>query len=90
MAYHIPASSHKDSAPLSLLGGIISQAPNGRLYKALVESKLATSASARADDGHDPGLFFATASCDAEKHRRRARRHGENDRIARRKALHHG
>ena len=47
VAYHVPAASHADWAPLSLLGGIISQAPNGRLYKALVESKMATSATRR-------------------------------------------
>jgi zinc protease len=64
VAYHMPASSHADWAPLSLLGGIISQAPNGRLYKALVESKLATSASASADRTHDPGLFFASAQAE--------------------------
>ena len=62
-AYHIPSSAHPDSAALDLLGGIISQAPNGRLYRALVESKLATNANGRADSGHDPGLFFASASC---------------------------
>ncbi len=67
VAYHIPAGSHADWAPLSLLGGIISQSPNGRLYKALVESKLATSANARSDNEHDPGLFFAPASCSPEK-----------------------
>ena len=67
VAYHVPAASHDDWAPLSLLGGIISQAPNGRLYKALVESKLATNASAGSDSSHDPGLFFASASCDPEK-----------------------
>src|SRR5262249_13834399 len=31
VAYHIPASTHADWAPLSLLAGIISQQPNGRL-----------------------------------------------------------
>ena len=67
VAYHVPSASHADWAPLSLLGGIISQSPNGRLYKALVESKLATSASARSDNSHDPGLFFASASCPPEK-----------------------
>src|SRR5262245_48344097 len=67
VAYHVPSASQADWAPLSLLGGIISQAPNGRLYKALVESKLATNASARSDNSHDPGLFFASASCDPEK-----------------------
>jgi zinc protease len=66
VAYHVPAASHKDWAPLNLLDGIISQAPNGRLYKALVESKLATSAIARSDNSHDPGLFEANASCSPE------------------------
>ena len=67
VAYHVPSASQSDWAPLDLLGGIISQAPNGRLYKALVESKLATNAMARSDNSHDPGLFFATASCEPEK-----------------------
>ena len=67
VGYHVPAASHDDWAPLSLLGGIISQSPNGRLYKALVESKLATNASGRSDNSHDPGLFFASASCPPEK-----------------------
>ena len=66
LAYHMPAASHADWAPLSLLGGIISQAPNGRLYKALVESKLATNANARSENTHDPGLFTASASCQPE------------------------
>jgi zinc protease len=67
LAYHVPAAAHKDWAPLNLLDGIISQAPNGRLYKALVESKLATSVFANSDNSHDPGLFEATASCSPEK-----------------------
>ncbi len=66
VAYHVPACSHEDWAPLSLLGGLVSQSPNGRLYKALVESKLATSASGGTDNTHDPGLFFCSASCPPE------------------------
>jgi zinc protease len=61
LAYHMPAAAHADWAPLNLLGGIISQQPNGRLYKALVESKLATGAFAGAGNNHDPGLFTASA-----------------------------
>jgi zinc protease len=67
VAYHMPSASHPDWAPLNLLGGIISQAPNGRLYQALVESKKATSASAFAGNNHDPGLFTASAQPDAGK-----------------------
>ena len=64
-AYHIPSASHRDWAPLSLMAGIVSQSPNGRLHKALVESKLTTGAFARADNAHDPGLFFASAQAEA-------------------------
>lgn len=68
MAYHIPAGSHDDSAPLQVLANILDTQPSGRLYKALVESKKATSVSANADDTHDPGLFFIQAAVlDADK-----------------------
>jgi zinc protease len=67
VAYHMPSASHPDWAPLNLLGGILSQSPNGRLHKALVESKLATSANARADNAHDPGLFFVSAQVEANQ-----------------------
>jgi zinc protease len=66
VAYHVPAAAHADHAPLSLLGGILSQQPNGRLYKALVESKKATGANANAGNNHDPGLFTASAQTDPE------------------------
>jgi zinc protease len=64
VAYHMPSAAHADWAPLNLLAGIISQSPNGRLYKALVESKKATSANARAGNNHDPALFFANAQAE--------------------------
>jgi zinc protease len=64
VAYHIPSAAHADWAPLSILGGLLSQQPNGRLYQALVESRKATSANANAGNNHDPGLF--TVSADAE------------------------
>jgi zinc protease len=67
VAYHVPAAAHPDWAPLNLLGGILSQSPNGRLYKALVESRLATGAFARSDNAHDPGLFYASAEAEADK-----------------------
>jgi len=60
-AYHIPAASHEDSAALQVLGSILSTQPSGRLYKALVETKKATSAFAGGRGEHDPGLFFASA-----------------------------
>jgi len=56
-AYHMPAASHPDWAPLSMLASILSEDKIGRLEKNLVETDIATSASAFADDAHDPGLF---------------------------------
>ncbi len=64
VVYHMPSASHPDWAPLNLLAGIITQQPNGRLYKALVESKKATTAGAFAGNSHDPALF--SGSADAE------------------------
>lgn len=61
MAYHIPSSKHEDWAPLSVLGSILSEDKVGLLEELLVETKLATRASARADNLHDPGLFTFSA-----------------------------
>jgi zinc protease len=61
VAYHIPAGAHEDNAALQVLANILSTRPSGRLYKALVETKKAASASASARREHDPGLFMADA-----------------------------
>jgi zinc protease len=65
VAYHMPSAGHPDLAPLSLLAGMLSQQPNGRLYQALVEARKAASASAFAGNNHDPGLFTASAQAEA-------------------------
>ncbi|QVL34914.1 insulinase family protein [Telmatocola sphagniphila] len=67
IAYHMPAASHADWAPLNLLGNIISQQPNGRLYKALVESKKSSGVFANASNMHDPGLFMVAAQAEPAK-----------------------
>src|SRR4029434_1873957 len=41
--YHIPAGSHEDFPALQMLTSILDNQPSGRLYKALVETKLASS-----------------------------------------------
>jgi zinc protease len=58
--YHIPAASHEDFAPLEVLETILSTPPSGRLYKALVETKKASQASAGAYAQHDPSVFDIT------------------------------
>jgi len=66
MAFHVPSGSHADSPALDVLSGILSEAPSGRLYKALVESKKAVSADAENYSLHDPGveMFSATVAKD--------------------------
>jgi zinc protease len=66
MAYHVPSGSHPDSPALDVLSGILSEAPSGRLYKALVESKKAVSTGAENYSLHDPGveMFSATVAKD--------------------------
>jgi zinc protease len=61
VAYHIPAGAHEDNAALQVLANILGTEPSGRLYKALVETKKAASASAFARRQHDPGLFMVDA-----------------------------
>lgn len=58
-AYHIPAGLHPDMAPVEVMAQILGAPQTGRLYKALVDSKLAVSASMRASDQHDPGVATA-------------------------------
>ncbi len=53
--YHVPASSHPDAAALALLTRILVDAPAGRLHKALVETKLATSLDGESVSNLEPG-----------------------------------
>ncbi len=59
--YHIPSASHEEHAAAEVLSSILGDTPSGRLYKALVETKKATSVSASAFAWHDPGILEVTA-----------------------------
>lgn len=59
--YHVPEGASADDAPLDVLATLLGDAPSGRLYRALVDSRLATQVSARTLSLHDPGLFYASA-----------------------------
>jgi zinc protease len=67
MAFHVPAGAHPDSPALDVLSAILSEAPSGRLYKALVESKKAVSADAENYSLHDPGVEMFSASVAKDK-----------------------
>lgn len=71
IAYHGVAAGHPDAAALQLLAGVMTGggggrggggAAEGRLAKALVDTKLAQSASMGSQQLHDPGLVQVSAT----------------------------
>ncbi|MBX7221577.1 MAG: insulinase family protein [Blastocatellia bacterium] len=56
-AYHMPAAAHPDAVALQVLAGVLSDEPTGRLYKNLVETKLATSVDGGGRGQREPGLL---------------------------------
>jgi zinc protease len=65
--WHAPAASHEDAAPLEVLGDVLGDGPSARLYKALVETKLATDIYAGPDLRHDPCTFDCQADVRKEQ-----------------------
>jgi zinc protease len=61
-AYHVPAGSDPDSPALDVLSAILDEAPSGRLYKALVESKKAVSVRGENNQLHDAGYLLFQAA----------------------------
>jgi zinc protease len=53
--YHLPQAASADFAAVVMLSDILGNTPNGRLYKALVEKKLAARVGESAAGLHDPG-----------------------------------
>lgn len=62
--YHISAGAHEDFAAVEVLNSILTSEPAGRVYKALVESKKATSIDGSAYGFHDPGLLEISVQVD--------------------------
>ncbi len=61
MAYHVPSGADPDSAAVDVLTSVLDEAPSGRLYKALVESKKAISVHGENNQQHDAGYLLFTA-----------------------------
>jgi zinc protease len=55
--YHVPAGAHPDVPKLEVLANALDNPPSGRLYKALVEARKASSVAANVTSWHDPGVF---------------------------------
>ena len=61
VAYHVPAGSHPDAAAVEILAEVLGDTPSGRLHKALVEAKKATSVSSFFLDLKEPGFLLLRA-----------------------------
>ena len=59
--YHVPAGSDTDFAPVAVLARVMGDAPSGRLYKALVETKKAASVGGFAWQFREPSVLVLTA-----------------------------
>ncbi len=59
--YHIPSGPHPEYVAVDVLESILTQAPSGKLYKALVETKKAANVSGSAFALHDPGVLLLMA-----------------------------
>jgi zinc protease len=64
--YHIPSGAHPDSAAVDILVEILSDTPSGRLHKALVETKKASSIEGYSIQQHDPGVVLFGAEVRVE------------------------
>ena len=65
--YHSPPGSHPEYAPVEVLSFILGDNPSGRLYRALVETRLATRASARAYQLREASPLLLSATVDRDR-----------------------
>lgn len=56
--YHIPAGSHEDAAAMAVAELILTDSPSGRLYKALVNEKKASSIWSFSPFTKEPGFMY--------------------------------
>ncbi|MFQ5590292.1 MAG: M16 family metallopeptidase [Phycisphaerae bacterium] len=61
LVYHIPAGSHEEFPAVQVLEEVLTSEPAGRLYKALVETGMASRVSGAAYPWAEPGVLEMTA-----------------------------
>ena len=65
--YHISNGAHADYPAFEILSDVLTNAPSGRLYKALVETKKASNVYAYSFQLKDPGFFYINTNVLKEK-----------------------
>ena len=68
VGYHVPDGAHEDFVPVQVAARALSDTPSGRLYRALVETGLATQVGSDELQQRDPGmvLFYAILPPDGD------------------------
>lgn len=66
VGYHTPPGSHPDSAAVEVFNTILTDSPSGRIYKALVETKKASSVFGLNFQFKEPGLLMFGAELGKE------------------------
>ena len=61
VGFHVPSGAHPEFAAVDVLSHIMGNSPSGRLYKALVESKLAAEVTAFTQQLAEPGMLMLGA-----------------------------
>ena len=67
LGYHIPAGTHPDYPAVDVLAEILGASATGRLHKALIDTKLASSTGAFAFQLREPGYLMAFAQLRREQ-----------------------
>ncbi len=67
LGYHIGGLTDKDTIALDVLAGVLGEGKTSRLYRTLIEKKLAYSVGSAAYTPKYPGLFIVSAVCLPEK-----------------------
>ena len=67
IVYHTPAASHPDDAALEVLSSVLGDSPSGRLYKALVDNKKASSVGGNNIDLAEAGVLMFSAQVRKEQ-----------------------
>ena len=65
--YHVPAGAHPDFAAIDVLKHALTNSPSGRLYKALIDTKLAGAVDGLAFQLREPGLLLVWAQVRLEQ-----------------------
>ena len=70
--YHVPPAAHKDFAAVDLASMMMADSPSGRLYKAMIPTKQATSVLGFTMDEYAPGIVMFGATLEHEADPKRA------------------